>query len=143
MLKQLTSLLNGDDDTITLKLKKQSGKIRLIVTPSLGALPDDASDAMQKAHEAFSMPLLIVEKVENLESALEKHLESYLPQHQEASYAIEHINRLVGESAKELKERGVSKSKRKKDADDVEVESEGVEEDGERASILESDEQDY
>ncbi len=143
MLKHLTKLLNGDDDTITIKLKKQGAKIRVVVTPSLGALPDDASEAMQKAHEAFSMPLLIVEKADDIESALDRHIEGYLPQHNEAGYAVEHINRLVNESAKVLKEKGVTKPKTNKRVEVEQSESEDEDDLEGETSMLDSEEKDY
>lgn len=112
LFKQLSELLHSDESSISVKLHKgDNGTMKVFVTSSMGAIPDNANAALETAYHALSTPFVIIGLPEDIEVELQNRLANYTVATREAVDCISSMKALLDHAKAKQKQIPTVKNK--------------------------------
>lgn len=130
LLELLSKALVNVNAEVSFKMKRiDDSKVQIIVTSSLGALPDNATEQLQKAYMALSTPLVCQGSPAEIEIDLAARIEGYDAAVKECVDVIDTMRKLLEEAQKApAKKAAKAPTKKAGSAKGTAVDEEGEEE---------------
>lgn len=124
LIKAMSTALVCSESMINIKLSKsKKGGLKAVITSSLGQIPADSPEAVEKAYYALSTPLSVEGSAEEIEAAIGDRIAEYKQVVSECVDAIQEMRKQM-EDAKKTKTKAASKTSKKGQEEDEEQEEE-------------------
>lgn len=143
LIKAMSAALVCDESMINIKLgKSKKGGLKAVITASLGQIPEDSPEAVEKAYYALSTPLSIEGSSEEIEATICTRIGEYQQVVSECVDTIKEMRKQI-EEAKKTKSKATPKPSKKgqEDLEEEEDEAEEVSGASQQQSVLNSDNQ--
>jgi len=136
LFELLSKALVNVNAEVSFKMKRiDDSKVQVIVSSSLGAVPENATEQLQKAYMALSMPLVCQGSPAEIERDLIARIEGYAAAVNECVDVIDTMRKLLEEAQKApAKKAAKATAKKTGGAKGAAVEEDGEEEEGEEES---------
>ena len=107
LLEKVIEIISKGDQELTLEIKNQgSGRVLLKVSPLVGNVAENASEAEKQLKAALSVPLKVVGSLSEIESSIVSRIESYKVQRTAWEKQLLTINNKINDASSEENKKG-------------------------------------